>query len=166
MLRYGRIKFDESRRVCANCEHFVIDDNPHNGWGYCKIGKSDGLFMNHTKHGRYMARHTNGRYYTQTACKVRFKNIHKGEDDMMEMDARTTAAVLDNLLNHGKFNIVTRNAIENAVVHLRNSEQVVRCKDCRFYVKEVFKSGYCVHLENDINDSWFCADGEKEEEQP
>ena len=34
---------------------------------------------------------------------------------MMEMSAEATVAVLENLLKHGKYNIVTRNAMENAV---------------------------------------------------
>ena len=38
---------------------------------------------------------------------------------MMEMSAELTAAVLENILRHGKFNIPTKNAMENAVRILR-----------------------------------------------
>lgn len=34
---------------------------------------------------------------------------------MMEMNAETTWKVMENLLKYGKYNIVTRNAMENAV---------------------------------------------------
>ena len=37
----------------------------------------------------------------------------------MEMTRELTASVLENALKHGKFNIPLRNAIENAVVHLK-----------------------------------------------
>lgn len=73
VLRYGRKQIDPERRVCANCQHFCVDINPKSGWGICTEGKNNGYFTNHTKHGTYRAKHTNGRYYTMTACKVRFK---------------------------------------------------------------------------------------------
>lgn len=38
---------------------------------------------------------------------------------MMEMSQKLTAEVLENALKHGKFNIPLRNAIENAIVHLK-----------------------------------------------
>lgn len=41
---------------------------------------------------------------------------------MMEMDAECTVSVMENLLAHGKFNIPTRNAMENAVRLLRGTE--------------------------------------------
>ena len=33
----------------------------------------------------------------------------------MNMDRQTTVSVIENLLKHGRFNTVTRNAMENAV---------------------------------------------------
>ena len=74
-LRYGIPKVEPSRRICFNCQHFCVSIDPHQGWGVCDIAKNDGLFVNHTSHGRYVARHTNSRYYTQKGCKVRFKEI-------------------------------------------------------------------------------------------
>jgi hypothetical protein len=47
----------------------------------------------------------------------------------MEMDARLTADVLENLLKHSKFNIVIRNAIENAVRHLKEKPEWISCDD-------------------------------------
>ena len=41
----------------------------------------------------------------------------------MEMSQELTADVLANALKHGKFNIPLRNAIENAVVHLKPVER-------------------------------------------
>ena len=38
---------------------------------------------------------------------------------MMEMTQELTASVLENALKHGKFNVPLKNAIENAIVHLK-----------------------------------------------
>ena len=77
MLKYGRPQVDTNRRICLNCQHFCVDIDPKSGWGICNIGLHGKSFMNHTKNGVYMARHTNSRYYTQTACKVRFKGVNE-----------------------------------------------------------------------------------------
>jgi len=77
MLRYGRKQIDPERRVCANCQSFCVDINPHSGWGICSTAKNGGFFKNHTKHGVYRAKHTNSRYYTQTACDVRFVSAYE-----------------------------------------------------------------------------------------
>lgn len=74
-LRYGIPEVDHSRRICLNCQHFCVDVDKHSGWGICDIGLHGKLFMNHTKRGRYMAYHTNTRYYNQKGCKVRFKAV-------------------------------------------------------------------------------------------
>ena len=42
---------------------------------------------------------------------------------MMEMSAEATIAVMENLLKYGKYNIVTRNAMENAVRLLKETEE-------------------------------------------
>ena len=55
---------------------------------------------------------------------------------MMEMTAEVTASVLDNLLKHGKFNVVTRNAIENAVRLLKDQPEIVRCADCEWLIED------------------------------
>lgn len=72
MIKNGRPEVDPSRRICANCQHYCIDIDPHSGWGVCDAALDGGMFTNHTKHGQYRAMHTNGRYYTTNACKVRF----------------------------------------------------------------------------------------------
>ena len=41
---------------------------------------------------------------------------------MMEMTQELTASVLENALNHGKFNVQLRNALENAVDYLKPVE--------------------------------------------
>lgn len=74
-LRYGIPPVDPSRRICYNCQHFNVSVDPHQGWGSCDVAKDGGMFMNHVKWPtphKYLARHTNGRYYTQKACKKRF----------------------------------------------------------------------------------------------
>lgn len=48
---------------------------------------------------------------------------------MMKMTAKLTADVMENLLKHGKFNIPTRNAMENAVRLLRNQPEWIPCKE-------------------------------------
>ena len=73
-LRYGILPVNPERRICINCQHFHKEPDPHSGWGHCEIGLKGKLFRNHTKHGSYMAYHTNARYYTQKGCKVRFRN--------------------------------------------------------------------------------------------
>lgn len=74
-LRYGIPPVDPTRRICYNCQHFNVSVDPHQGWGSCDVAKDGGMFMNHVKWPKphkYLARHTNGRYYTTKACKKRF----------------------------------------------------------------------------------------------
>ena len=62
---------------------------------------------------------------------------------MMEMSAEATWKVMENLLKHGKYNIVTRNAMENAVRLLKDREPVkpqykdagIFCGGCDSYVR-------------------------------
>lgn len=85
---------------------------------------------------------------------------------MMEMSAELTAAVLENILRHGKFNIPTKNAMENAVRILKDTPEVVRCQDCKhgFRLDDTnyivcgrpFASSRETHTEE-----WYCADGVK-----
>ena len=80
-LRYGRQAFDPERRICINCQHFCVDIDPHSGWGICNVALHGKMFRNHVRIPErrcYMAMHTNSRYYTQTACKVRFKAVTEG----------------------------------------------------------------------------------------
>ena len=74
-LRYGIPPVDPTRRICYNCQHFCVSVDPHQGWGSCDVAKNEVLFMNHVKWPKphkYLARHTNVRYYTTKACKKRF----------------------------------------------------------------------------------------------
>lgn len=78
-LRYGIPPVDPDRRICFNCQHFCVDVDPHSGWGSCSRTTASGLFMNHTKHGSYMAYHTAARYYNKRGCKIRFKAVADNE---------------------------------------------------------------------------------------
>ena len=83
-LRYGIPNVDPNRRICFNCQHFCKNIDPHSGWGICDIGLNHGMFRNHVKWPKphtYMARHTNGRYYTQKGCKVRFISNRTDESE-------------------------------------------------------------------------------------
>lgn len=85
---------------------------------------------------------------------------------MMEMSAELTAAVLENILRHGKFNIPTKNAMENAVRILKETPEVVRCEDCKYSRKTVIpylqnEEKWCNRLEINRPFDWFCADGVK-----
>lgn len=76
------------------------------------------------------------------------------------MSAEVTWKVMENLLKHGKYNIVTRNAMENAVRLLKENPEVVRCKDCNNRGTsdcpiEELCHGWIP------SDDWFCADGER-----
>ena len=68
----------------------------------------------------------------------------------MEMSREMTAQVLENILKHGRFNIPTRNAIENAVRHLTplppdmeggGSMWYPVCGECHTYIEASWK--YC-----------------------
>ena len=84
----------------------------------------------------------------------------------MNMDRQTTVSVIENLLKHGRFNTVTRNAMENAVRLLKEQEAVVRCKYCKHgricnnlilgKIVDCPKGTPHIH-----NLDWFCADGER-----
>ena len=84
---------------------------------------------------------------------------------MMEMSAELTAAVLENILRHGKFNIPTKNAMENAVRILKETPEVVRCKDCAYWKNEAERDKHpswlpCMNVSTRAD--FFCADGVKE----
>lgn len=81
----------------------------------------------------------------------------KGIMTMMEMTAEATAQILDNLLQHGKFNVMTTNAIENAVRLLK--EYPVTCKDC--WKREYDNCPFYESFDYKPADDWFCADGVK-----
>jgi hypothetical protein len=72
----------------------------------------------------------------------------KGGIIMMAMTQELTAAVLENALKHGKFNIPLRNAIENAIVHLTPVPYEMEgggniwfdvCGECHVYISSDWK---------------------------
>lgn len=49
---------------------------------------------------------------------------------------------------------------------MANATSVVRCKDCIFHEKSIKGKGYCFGTCDglgSVDDDWFCADGEKED---
>ena len=56
-----------------------------------------------------------------------------------------------------------RQAIDIAVEVL-TEPPIVRCKDCKWFIKKFENEGRCIKHDNDYHDpDWFCADGEKRE---
>lgn len=66
--------------TCADCANWT---RTNKGWGRCAVALNGKLFNNKQKRdGKwvyYMAMHTNVRYHTQRACKVRFKRKEESE---------------------------------------------------------------------------------------
>lgn len=74
-LRYGIPPVDPSRRICFNCQHFLVDVDPHSGWGECELASTK-MFDHRLRDGTmYKARHSRWRMYNQMGCKVRFKAV-------------------------------------------------------------------------------------------
>lgn len=48
--------------------------------------------------------------------------------------------------------------LRDAIAMLKEQE-IIRCKDCHFYLGEGFCNRSGIHLE--VNGDWFCADGER-----
>lgn len=86
--------------------------------------------------------------------------MRKGQSVVIEMTAEATAQILENLIAHGKFNAMTRNAIENAARLLKDQPQVVRCKDCKWHENADNSPMWLPCIEMKTNGNWFCADGE------
>ena len=41
-------------------------------------------------------------------------------------------------------------------------DELVRCKDCKWYIKKFENEGRCIEHDNDYHEpDWFCADGER-----
>ena len=86
---------------------------------------------------------------------------------MIEMTVEATAQILENLIAHGAFNAMTRNAIENAV-RLLKKPGTIRCKDCKHFQSDFddnepdkgFCYGACSSL-HAVHEEWYCADGER-----
>ena len=40
--------------------------------------------------------------------------------------------------------------------------EIVRCKDCKWFIKKFENEGRCIKHDNDYHEpDWFCADGER-----
>lgn len=92
----------------------------------------------------------------------------------MDMNRDLTVSVMENLLKHGKYNVPTRNAMENAVRLLRDQPEVMIRKSVNDGMEIVVDTRPlvlckdCVHYEHcEIHDlllnheNGFCADGER-----
>ena len=45
-------------------------------------------------------------------------------------------------------------------------QELVRCKDCKYHEDEVPGMVWCPHIiGNWVNDNWFCAEGERSEDE-
>lgn len=49
--------------------------------------------------------------------------------------------------------------ITDELPHLKLMTELVRCKDCKWYSDD-----YCCQFGDDYGDDWYCADGERREE--
>lgn len=65
--------------------------------------------------------------------------------------------------------------IKDGLPHLQRMTELVRCKDCKWYeIYQLKKDGtddrrykpsYCVNLAFHASPDWFCADGERREDE-
>ena len=79
-LRYGIPKVDSERRICYNCQHFMVDIDPHSGWGECELANTK-MFRHRLRDGvTYYARHSKARMYNQKGCKIRFKAVNENAE--------------------------------------------------------------------------------------
>ena len=63
---------------------------------------------------------------------------------MMEMSAEATIAVMENLLKYSKYNIPTRNAMENAVRLLKENERIHVKPTGSFSIKDCSNCGHLI----------------------
>ena len=74
--------------------------------------------------------------------------------------------IITNGLKTGKtlYNDTTCMWLEEAIEHLKEYQKIVKCKDCKWFIKKFENEGRCIKHDNDYHDpDWFCADGEKKE---
>ena len=52
--------------------------------------------------------------------------------------------------------------IYDALDLLKSQPQIVRCNECKWFIKKFENEGRCIKHDNDYHDpDWFCADGER-----
>lgn len=55
-----------------------------------------------------------------------------------------------------------KKSVEEATERFNNIVTVVRCKDCKWFIKKFENEGRCIKHDNDYHEpDWFCADGER-----
>ena len=51
---------------------------------------------------------------------------------------------------------------ERLEIVLEGQPEIVRCKNCKWYIKKFENEGRCIKHDNDYHEpDWFCADGER-----
>ena len=56
--------------------------------------------------------------------------------------------------------------IKDGLPHLQRMTELVRCKDCRWREQEQPGMVYCPNvMGNWVEDDWFCADGERRDDE-
>ena len=71
--------------------------------------------------------------------------------------------LLLNREQYGAENVLVHHAI-NVIAELPiiRQPEIVRCEDCKWYIKKFENEGRCIKHDNDYHKpDWFCADGEK-----
>lgn len=55
--------------------------------------------------------------------------------------------------------------IDDAIALLKEQEQIVRCKDCKFKIDSTspFYKMWCTRMDFGCDADWYCADGERRE---
>lgn len=52
---------------------------------------------------------------------------------------------------------------ERGEIYLARAGEIVRCRDCRFYLPDMYKHFTCEYLQHWVKPNCFCAWGEREE---
>lgn len=80
-------------------------------------------------------------------------------DYISRREAEKRMADLIGIVTNGR--CPTWNEVHEALYDLPVIE-LVRCKDCKWFIKKFENEGRCIKHDNDYHDTdWFCADGER-----
>lgn len=63
----------------------------------------------------------------------------------------------ENVLVHHALNVI-------AELPIVRQPKIIRCKDCKWFIKKFENEGRCIKHDNDYHEpDWFCADGARKE---
>ena len=88
---------------------------------------------------------------------------------MMKTDKEKLITTLQYRINETrnkgrKVTTIFTKTLSNCMDLIKKQEEIVRCNDCKYYVKSQFTSGmFCGNTGMDTDPDWFCADGERKE---